>query len=359
MFDDRTYENILEEMLDKYPDDIDTTEGSPVYNAVAGQAAENARFYTFLEAAYKQTFADSAEDEYLERRVAEFGINRKRAKKAIKKGVFTSESGSPFDISIGSRFFIDELHYIALERIELGAYRLECEIEGVVGNIPSGDMLPLDNITGLANAQLTDVLVAGEDEESDEALYERYVHSMNEPAFGGNISDYKEKINAMQGVGGVKVFPTWNGGGTVKCTIISADYSMPSAELINSIQTEIDPEGNQGKGIGLAPIGHTVTIAGVQKVMIDVLTTVTLEPGMTAPAIKPTIEQVLSDYLLILRKNWKDEEKITVRTAQIDARLLTLPGVIDISGTTINGIAANLELGQEEIPALGAVTVNG
>ena len=38
--------------------------------------------------------------------------------------------------------------------------------------------------------------------------------SMDAQSFGGNVADYKERVNAMNGVGGVKVYPVWNGGGT-------------------------------------------------------------------------------------------------------------------------------------------------
>lgn len=345
-------------MLEEYPDDIDKSENSPVYNAVAGQAAEMSQLYTFLEVALQLAFADTSEGEYLTRRVAEFGTNRRAARKAIKKGIFKDDDDSLIDIPIGSRFFIDDLHYEAIEKISEGSYQLQCEEEGTVGNRPKGDLLPIENINSLATAEMTDVIVSGEDEESDESLFERYIHDMNEPAFGGNVSDYKGKINSIQGVGGVEVIRAWNGGGTVKCIIIASDFSKPSDELIDSIQTEIDPEENQGEGIGLAPIGHIVTISPVAETEISIETTVTLDPGLSASSMKEDIEASLSDYLLSLRKAWKDEDKLVVRTAQIDARLLMLPSVVDIAGTKINGLKENVEINKENIPVLGAVTVN-
>ena len=47
-----------------------------------------------------------------------------------------------------------------------------------------------------------------------------------------------------------------------------------------------------------------------------------------------------------------------VRIAQIEAAILTVPGVIDVTGTTLNGSAANVTLDAEEIPVLGTVVVN-
>lgn len=45
-----------------------------------------------------------------------------------------------------------------------------------------------------------------------------------------------------------------------------------------------------------------------------------------------------------------------MRIAQIETRLLAIEGIIDISGTTINGDANNLTLTTYQIPVLGSVT---
>jgi uncharacterized phage protein gp47/JayE len=189
-------------------------------------------------------------------------------------------------------------------------------------------------------------------------LRERYYETVNDPAFGGNISDYEQTINAIEGVGATKVFPVWNGGGTVKCTIIGADWSAPSSTLINEVQTKVDPTVNSGKGYGTAPIGHQVTITGVTNLTINVATTVTLEVGTTVGQVQGPIEDVINDYLLGLRQTWATQDKIIVRVALIEAAILTVPGVIDVANTTLNGTAANVTLGAEEIPSIGTVVVN-
>lgn len=202
------------------------------------------------------------------------------------------------------------------------------------------------------------MLVPGEDEETDDVLRARYYEAVNEPAFGGNIADYQQKINAIDGVGGTKVFPAWTGGGTVKCTIITADWASPSTELVDEVQTLIDPEENHGTGMGQAPIGHTVTMTGVQSVGISIETTLTLASGVTLGQVQSDIEAAIGAYLQEQRKAWADQTQITVRTAQIDAKMLTVSGVEDVSGTKLNGAEANVALGAEEIPVLGTVTFN-
>lgn len=50
------------------------------------------------------------------------------------------------------------------------AYQLTAETAGSIGNDYSGPILPITAIPGLSSARLTDILVPGDDEETDEAL---------------------------------------------------------------------------------------------------------------------------------------------------------------------------------------------
>ena len=56
-----------------------------------------------------------------------------------------------------------------------------------------------------------------------------------------------------------------------------------------------------------------------------------------------------------LRKNWAKENNITVRVAQIEAKILSVEGIVDIADTKINGKAENLILTAYQIPILGGV----
>jgi uncharacterized phage protein gp47/JayE len=358
LYEGQTFEAILQRMLGRVPADIDKRPGSVIYDALAPAAAELAQLYAELDINYNLSFADTASGEYLTRRAAEFGVNRRPATKARRQGLFYGADDTPMDVPIGSRFGIDGLIYAVISKVATGEFVLECETSGTVGNQPFGALLPIEYIAGLARAELGTVLVPGEDEEDDESLRQRYYAAVNEPAFGGNVADYKLKIGAIEGVGGVKVFPVWQGGGTVKCTIIASDWSAPAPALVSEVQEAIDPTGSNGQGYGLAPIGHTVTIAGVQPVTINVETTVTLDAGVNVGQVQGPIEEVIETYLLSLRKDWASQTQLVVRISQIESAILTVPGVVDVTGTTLNGSAANVTLDAEEIPVLGTVIVN-
>lgn len=344
-----TYEVILQRMLDRVPNNIDKREGSIIYNALAPAAVELQNMYIELDWILNQSFADTAQREYLIKRCAERGIYPEEATKAILEGHFN------IDIPIGLRFSLDNLNYKAIAKISDGVFKLECETPGSKGNQQFGTLIPIDYIEGLTSAELTELLIPGEDEEDTEVLRQRYFNSLSSQAFGGNIADYKEKTKQLPGVGGVKVYPVWNGGGTVKLVIIDSTYNVPSSTLINSVQTAIDPIPNQGKGVGIAPIGHVVTVEGVSATTININTNITYQEGWTWADIEPYVHKAIDDYFHELAVSWENESNLIVRISQIETRLLNIAGIIDIADTTINGLAQNLTLGPDNIPVRGEV----
>ena len=71
---------------------------------------------------------------------------------------------------------------------------------------------------------------------------------------------------SFDGIGGAKIYPAWNGPGTVKAVLIGADYAPVSEYLIQEIQEAMMPV--PAEGYGIAPIGHTVDIASAIGVSI-------------------------------------------------------------------------------------------
>lgn len=354
--DDMSYEAILQRMLNKIPDTIDKREGSIIYDALAPASAELAQIYLELKNNIDLIFADTAVEEYLDRLCNQVGILRKQATPAIKQGNFYNVDGELMDINIESRFTCENTYWKVVEKISTGTYQLQCETVGTIGNNLVGNLVPIDYINSLGMATLTDILVPGEDKETDEELRERYFANSNNNAFGGNIENYKEMTKALDGVGAVKVIPVWNGGGTVKLIILNSDYSIASDVLVQKVQNTICPNETD-KGIGLAPIGHKVTVRTVQQKDIDILTTITLSNGAELMTVQELIENEIQKYLLEIRKTWEDNNILTVRKSQIEALILNVPGVIDVSNTTINGQDSNIEIEKEYIPIFKTLEV--
>ena len=74
MYEDKTYEAILQEKLARVASYLDKREGSIIYDALAPNSLESAMLYIALDSVLNETFADTASREYLIKRCAERGI---------------------------------------------------------------------------------------------------------------------------------------------------------------------------------------------------------------------------------------------------------------------------------------------
>lgn len=356
MYENMTFENIMDRCLARVTSSVDKREGSIVYDAIAPAAAELAIMYIELSVLMDRAFPDTETGLDLTKKCQERSVFRAEAKFAVRKGYFEKADGSGCDVPIGTRFSGGDINFTVTEQIAPGQYRLTAETAGAVGNEYIGTLFPIGNVPDLAAARLADILIPGEDEEDDTSLLSRYYASLESQAFGGNIADYKNRVELLQGVGAVKVIPVWNGGGTVKVIIVDSEWGVPSADLVQFVQEEVDPVGTQGTGVGLAPIGHVVTVEGVKGATIDVSFTLTFDTGVTWAGVQAAVKTAIQAYFGELAHTWADVDGLIVRASQIETKVLNVAGVIDITGTTINGGTANVSLPLNAIPVLGVVT---
>lgn len=348
MYEDQTYEALLERMLERVPEGLDKREGSIIYDALAPAAAELAQMYVELEVNNNLFFPDTAEGEYLERSIAWTGITRQPAGKAQLGARFYASGNLPLDIPLGSRFSLGLLHYNAAEKLAPGTYRLESETAGTEGNQYSGVLLPVDYIPGLARGEVTALLVPGTDAERDEALRQRFFDSARRPATSGNKYHYMEWAQQIQGVGGARIFPLWAGPKTVKVVIVNTEHRPASALLVSEVQQYIDPA--PGMGEGQAPVGAVVTVEAAAGKVVDVSAKVTLAAGY---ALQPVVDAFTAG----LEKYRKEKAFNATYISQsvIGALLLDTEGVMDYSGLKLNGGTANIALQETEVPLFGNV----
>lgn len=355
---DITYEDLLAQKLAGVDPTLDTREGtSIIYNATAANSIEIIQMLDTLKNQIDLVFADTAPREYLVRRAAERGLKPLEATKAKLKGVFN------IPIDIGERFSLEELNYVVISHLNGYEYILECETYGEVGNLFLGPLIPIEYIDGLTTAELTEVLVPGEDEEDTEVFRKRYFDSFESTAFGGNRADYKDKVRKLAGVGGVRVYRAWNGGGTVKLVISNSQFEKPSQTLVDDVQEAVDPLHAQGEGLGIAPIDHIVTVFGVNETVIDITSNITLQEGWLWEDVEPNVLPIIDDYFNELAELWslaqsyeEDHTGLIVRISQLETRILGVDGVIDIADTKLNGTQSNIALDKESIPKRGVVS---
>lgn len=71
------------------------------------------------------------------------------------------------------RYNIGQINYIVMERLLDGGYKVQCDTEDEEGNRYLGTMTPIKYISGLASAELTELLIPEEDQRySRSRMYE-------------------------------------------------------------------------------------------------------------------------------------------------------------------------------------------
>ena len=355
MYENMTYAALLADAKSHIGDGVQKGEGSLVYNALSVLAFELEKLYIQANYILNQGYADSADFEHLQAITANRAIYRKPATAATVKIEADAE------IPLGSRFSLKAYNYEVTERISAVnfTYAAVCETAGSGANELLGVLTPINFISGLHTASITEILIPGEDAESKEELYKRYLESFSTEAFAGNITSYKQALDDVHGVGGCKVYPVWAGPGTVKVVVIGSDGRAVSQYLVDEIQEMLMP--SQGTGYGLAPIDHTVTVASVTEVVINVETTITYVAGYSWEVIGEEIVGKIEEYLKSIADAWKDgtaEMESLVYISRLEAAVLEVTGVLDVSNTQLNGSTSNLPLSSEEIPVIGTVTAS-
>ena len=366
-FSSQTYANILASMLSEIPSSYDKRDTAPIPTALSPAAYALEGFYLTLNQVQQQAFIQTAVRQALDYLGVIAGLTRYPASAAVLLGVFNTS------IPLGSRFSTingeNSINVIATAATDTEyQYQMTAETPGSIGNDYTGPILPINTIPNLTSATLTEILVPGDDEETDDAFRARIISALNIRPFAGNIASYQSNILAIDGVGAVQVYPTWNGGGTVKCSILGADYLPASSQLVQNVQNAIDPP-TQGLGLGLAPIGAIVTIVAPDAVTVNVTATLTLAAGYSIEQVQTPIETELNNYLQTVCQSWSvntTAESVTyaanVYLARVLASIVSVSGVVNATNVQINGSAADLILTEtgttQQVPVLGTVTLS-
>lgn len=396
MYEDQTYEAIMERVLARVSDSFDKREGSLIFDATGPMSAEISLLYIALDYMLNCMYVDTAPRENLILLGRERGILPADASAAVGVGEFN------IDVEIGARFSLEQYNYIVTSKIDTHTFYLTCETAGSAPNATLGTLIPIEYIDGLTEATLTSIAIPGIDEEDTDDYRARLIESFTYQSFGGNKIEYKQKILDLDGVGAVKIYPTWNEnispaslippegtatwiesltgisadlkvwltvvctagaakqlttGGAVKAIILDGEFNSPSAALISSVQTAIDPTANAGEGVGLAPIGHVVNIMGPGTKTVNIhFGSIDYAEGFDWNSVKPYAEEIIDSYLLDLKESWQDSANIVIRISRIESLMLSCTGVVDIGGALINDSDENLSLPSDTIPVRGIVS---
>ena len=67
----------------------------------------------------------------------------------------------------------------------------------------------------------------------------------------------------------------------------------------------------------------------------------------------------MKEYFTELAQGWADQDdNIIIRVSRVESRLLNVPGILDVTGTKLNGNPENLMLPVDMIPVVGEMTAS-
>lgn len=344
----KTQDEILKSMLAMLPNDYDKSEGGLFFDTLAPISHELDKVYQYLEMRFKNTFPETAQGEYLDLITREIDIHRKQATYSIGLVKITGNNGVliPIGTKISSDSFLFETteeKTIVDGQVIVPARSVE---KGEIYNVPAGAIknFPI-TIQGLNSVTNEAPFVDGFDTESDKSLLERYLLKIREPQTSGNIYDYKKWALDVEGVGNVKVFPLWNGNGTVKVLIIGNDNLPANTELKNRVQNYINEH---------RPIGANVTVESAEALNINISVSIRKSILISEEEIRESIKSSLLDFV----KNTAFKENF-ISLAKVGYNILKNEVVLDYKDLSVNGQTQNnITISETRIAVLNELIIN-
>jgi len=349
VFEAQTYGAIMTRLLAAVPGDLDKREGSFIWDALSPTALELAQAYAEMDLVLQYGFAQTTYGQYLDYRAAEHGLTRKAAGKATGEVTITGTSGAIIPagalVATGAG-----LQFATTAEVKIGeAGTVLADIEavkaGAAGNVLAGAITALPvSIAGVTAVSNTEATIGGTDQETDTALLERILYKVQSPATSGNTAHYRQWALEVPGVGDAKVYPIWDGPGTVKVVILDTDKQPPDAAIVTAVTDYIET---------VRPVGATVTVVAASGVAINISAQLTLASYTTLVEVEQLVIEGVTAYLDSIA--FKDP---LVRYTRIAAVLLDIPPIIDYADLTVNGGISNIEMASGQIAVLGTVTLS-
>ncbi|SEN79956.1 Uncharacterized phage protein gp47/JayE [Peptostreptococcus russellii] len=353
-----SFEDITDRMLSRIDDDFDKRETSLVYQSIAMNVPEYIEIASELEFIEDEAYPDTCNYKNLVRKCRERDIT------PIPATYGTVRAELSLKVEINARFITGGRVYKVLELLKepnaeipeeekIWIYSLIAEETGHIEFI--GDLIPIDEIQGLKHAKITEIIEDGRDEEDIDSLRARYNYSLVAQSFGGNKTEYKQRISEMDNIGGVKVFRRKEGKNNIEIYIADTNFKGASEEVVRAVQDAIDPT-QDGEGLGLAPIDHIVKINAAIPLKVNINATIKVRDNAD---ITKDVKMEIEEYFKDLRYEWSNtEDGLIIRLVKIESLIFGIHNVIDIENITINGQTKNIMVEATNIPVLGEVVIN-
>ena len=348
-----TYEEILGRMqgtfeeLAGYPAD-DASDIGIRLRVLAGEVYSLTAAMDWLE---QQFFTQTAQDEQLDLRAQEHGIQRRPAQAAageltfsrakplwyravIDKGTVCALPGED-----GARYVTTEEAVLAVGSTSV-TVPAEAEQPGRDGNAAAGTVTTLITVPpGIEQVTNQKPFTGGADPEGDESLRARLTQSYAALPNGTNAAFYRNQALKDEGVFSANVVPKEQGLGTVG-VYLGASGAAADSETVQRVQAMFDE---------LREINVLVTVAAAQTVSCPVTVQIVPCAGMSFEAASDGVEEAVQAYFAGLGVGEP------VRAAALTAKIFATGVVEDC--TLVGSAAADRVVKANQLAVLQDVTV--
>jgi uncharacterized phage protein gp47/JayE len=353
------------------PDDpafLDPAPGGFFWDLTQAPALEQERQYEALNEALAATFPQYAWGTYLDEHALVVGLTRNDSVAASGVVTFTGAPGTLIasGVQVGAAQTdpdADSLIYetIASATIPGGGavdVAVQARTRGSAFNITAGQLtVLLSGIEGISSVTNAAAISGGADVEADEALLNRILLAWQGVHGGGTVDDYISWALDYPGVGFVRINPLWAGPGTVQVVITDINNQAMSPTAIAGLQAILDPI--PGRGLGKAPVGHTVTVSTPAVVPVPVSATIDFLTGTNYSldgtggtiAVRGAIEAAIRDYVNTLSPG--DD----VILQEVVGRIMSIVGVYDTATVMLNGASTNFAITGAQVAQAGTIAL--
>lgn len=338
-------------ILTKIPNEYNKSEGYPVYDITRGFSFALDELDSKIETVKQKQSVRNLSGQDLEKVIEErTGLTRKIGVKAVGRVKIVSGQGTVLKTDLFATK--NDIYFQSLETkdVTAGDYVLvECTEGGLVGNVGTGTITVVPKtITGISQITNDEPTTGGYDTETDESLLDRYFDRLRNPVNGVNVNQYITWANSVEGVGGARCIPIWNGKNTVKVIIIGNDYKPASENVVKLVQDYIDPNKN-GDGSGVATIGAVTTVVPAKTTPIKV-TIRGVKLSGDVNTLKAEIKDTIDRYI---RQSAFNTDYVSI--AKIGALIIDIDGVTDFKELKLNDAHDSIQIENDACGVLSEV----
>lgn len=344
--DERTPEQIKQDILDRMPDSLDTREGSFLSDMIGPLAMEIWKDKESRRAMEDMFYVSENSGPYLDKAAVMFGLARKPGAKA--QALLTCIGQNGVVIPAGKVFLAGNLEFIVLEQTIIAEGQAQVLVEAAQAgrqyNVEAGAIgQQYENLAGLT-AVISQAAAGGIDGETDQALYQRYREALQNPATSGNKAHYRQWALEVDGVGHVAVLPQMEGPGTVGVILADAEGKPVSRQTVQLCAQHIEQ---------VRPVGAQVIVQSAQGLEIDISAALYLESSAILEQVQQAFLEALSRYFG--QSAFSKRQLVYHRIAFM---LLDIPGVIDYRQLTVCGGQQDILIGETQTAVVGEVELS-